>query len=189
MEEVDKVCSEFCITVGTVTRTASVLIHSRLKALAVNLNWPSGRLWLYAGLVRSKTALAGLQHHKENEFPCSGHCCLCDSFCLMGVSVWTFHLGSPGQRAVKRLCVCQTSKIPLQFAVSSFAMLTHVGSEVVRIRPAGCILQSRGGRRWPGIAVTYSICALLVNVSFCCPRFCFFSTANPRDWLRRTSLR
>ena len=37
VEEVDKGCSEFCITVGTVTRTAGILIHSRLKALAVNL--------------------------------------------------------------------------------------------------------------------------------------------------------
>ena len=50
MDEGDKGCSEFCITVGTVTRTASVLIHSRLKALAVNL---SGRLWLYAGFIGS----------------------------------------------------------------------------------------------------------------------------------------
>ena len=33
MEEVDKGCSEFCVTVGTVTRIASILIHSRLKAL------------------------------------------------------------------------------------------------------------------------------------------------------------
>ena len=39
--EVDKGCREFCITVGTVTRTAGILIHSRLKALAVNLSWPS----------------------------------------------------------------------------------------------------------------------------------------------------
>jgi len=46
MEEVDKGCSEFCITVGTVTRTAGILIHSWLKALAVNLSWPPGRLWL-----------------------------------------------------------------------------------------------------------------------------------------------
>ena len=37
MEEVDKGYSEFCITVGTVTRTACILIHSRLKALAVNV--------------------------------------------------------------------------------------------------------------------------------------------------------
>jgi len=50
MEEVYKGCSEFCVTVGTVTRTASILIHSRLKALAVNLSLPSGRLWLLAGL-------------------------------------------------------------------------------------------------------------------------------------------
>jgi len=41
LEEVDKGCSEFCITVGTATRTASILIHSQLKALAVNLSWPS----------------------------------------------------------------------------------------------------------------------------------------------------
>ena len=52
MEEVDKGCREFCITVGTVIRTAGLLIHSRLKALAVNLSWPSGRLCLY-GLIGS----------------------------------------------------------------------------------------------------------------------------------------
>jgi len=51
MEEVDKGCSEFCITVGTVTRTASILIHSRLQELAVNLSRLSSRLWLYAGLI------------------------------------------------------------------------------------------------------------------------------------------
>ena len=51
MEEVDKGCSEFCITVGTVTRTASILIHSRLQELAVSLSRLSSRLWLYAGLI------------------------------------------------------------------------------------------------------------------------------------------
>ena len=50
MEEVDEGCSKLCITVGNATRTASILIHSRLKALAVNLSRPSSRLWLYAGL-------------------------------------------------------------------------------------------------------------------------------------------
>jgi len=53
MEEVGKGCSEFCVTVGTVTRTASILIHRQLKALAVNSSQPSGRLWLYAGLIGS----------------------------------------------------------------------------------------------------------------------------------------
>jgi len=38
MEEVDKGCNEFCITVGTATRTAGILIHSWLKALAVNFS-------------------------------------------------------------------------------------------------------------------------------------------------------
>ena len=46
MEKVEKGCSEFCVTVGTATRTAGILIHSQLKALAVNLSQPSGRLWL-----------------------------------------------------------------------------------------------------------------------------------------------
>ena len=41
MEEVDKGYSEFCITVSTETRTAGILIHSRLKALAVNLSLSS----------------------------------------------------------------------------------------------------------------------------------------------------
>ena len=53
MEEVDKGCSEPFVSVGTVTRTAGILIHSWLKALAVNLIRPSGRLWLYAGLIGS----------------------------------------------------------------------------------------------------------------------------------------
>ena len=48
-EEGDKGRSEFCVTVGTVTRTASILIHSWSKALAVNLS----RLQLYAGLIGS----------------------------------------------------------------------------------------------------------------------------------------
>ena len=52
MEEVDKGCSKFGLTVGTATRTAGILIHNRLKALAVNLSRPSSRLWLYAGLKR-----------------------------------------------------------------------------------------------------------------------------------------
>jgi len=43
--EADKGCSEFCVTVGTVTRTTSLLIYSRLKALAVNLSRPSSKLW------------------------------------------------------------------------------------------------------------------------------------------------
>ena len=54
MEEVDKGCSEFCATVGTVTRTVSILIHSRLKALALNF-WAGHpvNFWLFAGLIRS----------------------------------------------------------------------------------------------------------------------------------------
>jgi len=39
MEKVDKGCSEICETETTVTRTAGILIHSRLKVLAVNLSW------------------------------------------------------------------------------------------------------------------------------------------------------
>jgi len=42
MEEVYKGCSEFCVTVDTVTRSAGILIHSRLKVLAVNMSQPSG---------------------------------------------------------------------------------------------------------------------------------------------------
>ena len=38
MKEVDKRCSKFCVTVATVTRTAGILIRSRLKVLAVNLS-------------------------------------------------------------------------------------------------------------------------------------------------------
>jgi len=53
MEEVDKGCNEFYITVGTVTGTAGILIHSRLKAQAVNLSRPSSQLWLYAGVIGS----------------------------------------------------------------------------------------------------------------------------------------
>ena len=49
VEEVYKGCSKFCVTIGTVTRIASILIHSRLKVLAVNLSQPFRRLvvcWL-----------------------------------------------------------------------------------------------------------------------------------------------
>jgi len=53
MDKVNTGCSEFCITVGTATRNASILIHSQLKALAVNLS----RHWLYAGLVESNNPL------------------------------------------------------------------------------------------------------------------------------------
>ena len=53
MQEVDKECSEFYVTVGTATRTSGILIHSRTKALAVDLSRSSGRLWLYAGVMGS----------------------------------------------------------------------------------------------------------------------------------------
>ena len=38
MKEVDKGCSKFFVTVGTLTRTVGILIHSLLKVLAVNLS-------------------------------------------------------------------------------------------------------------------------------------------------------
>jgi len=53
MEDIDKGCSEFYKTVGTVNMTACKLIHSRVKVLAVNLSQPSSQLWLYAGLIGS----------------------------------------------------------------------------------------------------------------------------------------
>ena len=62
MEEVNKWCSEFCISVGAATRTAGILIHSRLKALAVDLSRPSGRLWLYGGII-------GLIHAFSSHMP------------------------------------------------------------------------------------------------------------------------
>ena len=112
MEEVDKGCSEFCVTVSSVTRTASILIHSWLKALAVNRSQPSSRLWLCAVLI-GLTALAGSKHRKGDEFPCSGLCCLCESFFFFLMGVWVVllvpaHPGSHWQRAVKTvnvLCV------------------------------------------------------------------------------------
>jgi len=70
MEDVDRGCSEFCLTVGTVTRTAGILIHSWLKALAVNLSQPFGQLWLYAEL--GLTTFTGSKHHKEDELPHNG---------------------------------------------------------------------------------------------------------------------
>ena len=58
MEEVDKGCSGFCLIVGTVTRTASILIRSRLKALAVNLSQPTSVVcwlkWVSTALTGSK---------------------------------------------------------------------------------------------------------------------------------------
>ena len=53
MDEVNKGCSEFCVTVGIVTRTAGIQIHSWLKAPAVNFSRTSGRLGLYVGLIGS----------------------------------------------------------------------------------------------------------------------------------------
>jgi len=44
---------DFCLTVGTATRTAGILIHSRLKMLGINLSPPSGWLWLQSGLMGS----------------------------------------------------------------------------------------------------------------------------------------
>ena len=112
MEEADKGCSEFCITVGTATRTAGILIHGRLKVLAVSLRRPSGRLWLYAGLIGSNNPRWLKADRNGDELPRSGPCCLFKSFLfLIGVSGWGFllvpvaHLGSPGQRAVKQLYV------------------------------------------------------------------------------------
>jgi len=55
VEEVDKRCSEFC------DQNCHILIHSRLKALAVNLGQPSGRLWLYAGLIETTNLAASKQ--------------------------------------------------------------------------------------------------------------------------------
>ena len=90
---------------------AGILIHSRSKVLAVNLSRPSGWLWLYAGLIGSNDPR--YKHHKEDELTRNGPCCLCKSFffSLMGVNGWMFLLvpaypGSPGKKAVKRLCVC-----------------------------------------------------------------------------------
>ena len=86
IEEVDKGCSEFCVTVGTATRTAGVLIqiHSWLKSLGVNLSQPSSRLWLYAGLFGSINP-CWLKAPENDELPHSGLCCLCESFLLMTV--------------------------------------------------------------------------------------------------------
>ena len=39
MEEVDKGCSEFCVTGGTVIRTAGILIHSRPTLVVCQLSW------------------------------------------------------------------------------------------------------------------------------------------------------
>jgi len=53
MEEVDEGCREFWVTIGTITRTAGILIHSRLKVLAVNLSQIFRQLSLYASLIAS----------------------------------------------------------------------------------------------------------------------------------------
>jgi len=89
MEEDDKGYSKFCVTFVTATRTAGILIHSRLKVLAVNLSWPSGRLFC----MLASLGLTTLDGSKQT-------CCLCESFFffLMGVSGFLLvpaHLGSP----------------------------------------------------------------------------------------------
>ena len=44
MEEVNKGCSKFCVTVDIVTRTAGILIHRQLNALAVHFVKPAIQL-------------------------------------------------------------------------------------------------------------------------------------------------
>ena len=58
------------------TRTAGILIHSRLKALAVNLVQPSGRLYLYAGLIgsnnsRFQSTIKGMSFHTVDLVICA----------------------------------------------------------------------------------------------------------------------
>ena len=103
MKEVDKGCSKFCITVGTLTRTAGILICSQLQMLAVNLSQPAGCLWLYAGLIGS---------NNRRWLKADVVCVNPSSFSWVWVRecfVWyPAHPGSPGQRVVKwlRACVC-----------------------------------------------------------------------------------
>ena len=98
---------KFCVTVGNVTRTAGILIHSQLKALDINPSWPSNQLWLYIGLIGSLAQSTV----KGDELSRGGPCCPCESFFfffLMGTSGWMFllvpaHSDSPGEHTHTRL--------------------------------------------------------------------------------------
>ena len=106
MEEVDKGCSEFCITVGTVTRTVGILIHSWLKALAVNLSQPSSWLGLHAGIFGSYN-----RRWLEADLVFCAKPSSSSSWVWVGdVSFSTGSSGSPGQRAVKWLCMAASSR-------------------------------------------------------------------------------
>jgi len=77
----------WCITVGTVTRTAGILIYSRLKSLAVNLSRQGnfGCMLAWLGL----STLTCSKHCIGDEFPRSGPWCLCESLFTHG---WIFLL-------------------------------------------------------------------------------------------------
>ena len=120
------------------TRIAGILIHSRLKALAVNLNRPSGRLWLYAGLIGSNNP----RRLKADLVACAN---LSSSSTVISVRGWMLllvpaHLTSSGQRAIKRLCVCSISDnlLPpssLLFSPSSLSSLLFPSTSFSFSRP------------------------------------------------------
>ena len=83
--------------------------RSRPPRSGLRVPWGQQR-YSYHVSTHRQTTLAGWKHRKADELPHIGPCCLCKSFFfLMGVSGWMFllvldHLGSPAQRAVRRLC-------------------------------------------------------------------------------------
>ena len=94
MEEVDKGCSMLCLTVGTVIRTAGILIHSQLRALAVKLT--------DYGCMLAKLCQTTLAGSKQTSLSVP---ILLLPHEWVNVSSGTAHPGIPGQRADKRLCV------------------------------------------------------------------------------------
>jgi len=91
-----------------------ILIHSRLKALAGNLSWPSDRLWLYAGLVRS-----------NNPRWLKADLVVCVNPSSTSSWVWVgeyllvpAHPDRPRQRAIKRACVYFSNKVVVYVAFS-----------------------------------------------------------------------
>jgi len=106
MEEVDKGCREFCTTVGTVTRTASIVGQRHWLLIWAGHPTNFGCMPAWLGL----TTLAGSKQRKGDVLPRYGPCCLCESFFIFLMGMSGFHTDSAGQTVA---CVWAHSKYPV----------------------------------------------------------------------------
>ena len=109
MEDVDKGCSELWITVGTVTSTAGILIHSRLRHWL--LLWAShpadfGCMLALLGLTALTGSKLTLLSVRILLLPHGGEWANVSSGTGSPQVVPDTHPFCPRQRAIKRLCVC-----------------------------------------------------------------------------------